>query len=123
MLYRVLADIVVVVHFAFVLYVVFGGLLVLRWRWTAWVHIPALLWGVAVEAAGWICPLTPLEMELRAAAGSSGYAGGFVEYYIIPILYPYNLTRNIQWLLALALIGINVIVYGWVWSKAKRTSG
>lgn len=120
MLYRVLADIVVVAHFAFVLYVVFGGLLVLRWRWSVYLHLPALLWGVAVETTGWICPLTPLEKELRAAAGLSAYSGGFIDHYLIPVLYPENLTRPVQGLLALALIGINVVVYGWVWRKTKR---
>src|SRR5512144_911769 len=102
MLYQRLADLVVVIHFAFVLFVVLGAFLVLRWPRLAWVHLPAAVWGVLIEYAGWICPLTPLEHWLRRAAGESGYEGGFVEHYIIPVLYPLGLTRMTQWVLGTA---------------------
>ena len=114
MIYRVLAEFVLVVHFAFVVYAVLGGILVLRWRWTAWLHLPVVAWGALVETLGWVCPLTPLENDLRSAAGISGYPGGFVDHYIIPVLYPDNLTRTDQLLLGLVLVAINVVIYGFV---------
>ncbi len=112
--YRALADLVVLVHLAFVVFVVAGALLVIRWRWVAWLHVPAAVWGALIEFAGWICPLTPLENWLRARGGASGYGGGFVEHYIIPILYPGELTRGIQIGLGLAVLAVNLAVYGWL---------
>ena len=91
-----MADLVVVVHFLFVLFVVLGGLLVLRWPRVAYFHVPAAVWGAAIELGGWICPLTPLENSLRQQAGGTGYSGGFIEHYILPVLYPSALTRDIQ---------------------------
>ena len=91
MLYRFLADAVVVIHLGFVLFVVAGGFLVLRWPRTAWVQLPAAAWGVLVEWSGWVCPLTPLENWLRLHGGVAGYAGGFVERYFLPVLYPASL--------------------------------
>ena len=120
MLDRYLADAIVVVHLLFVVYTVFGGVLVLRWKNTVYLHIPALLWGVAVEANGWICPLTPLENQLRANAGQAGYTGGFVEHYLLPVLYPVNLTRFDQWSLAVALILVNVVIYVFVVRKYRK---
>lgn len=120
MLYRILADLVVLVHFAFVLFVVLGGLLVLRWPRWVWVHVPAVVWGVLIEVFGWICPLTPLEVGLRRKAGSTGYEGGFVEHYILPVLYPAELTREVQWVLAGLVVVVNLAVYG-VW-LARRGS-
>lgn len=105
------ADLVVGLHFIFVLFVVLGGLLVLRWPKVAYVHLPAAVWGAAIEFAGWICPLTPLEKWLRRQAGSTGYSGGFVEHYILPVLYPSALTRDIQILLGLLVIAVNVTIY------------
>ena len=116
-----LADLVVAVHFAFVLFVVLGGLLVLRWPKVAYLHIPAAIWGVAIELAGWICPLTPLENSLRTQAGSAGYSGGFVEHYILPILYPSALTREVQVLLGLAVIAVNLAVYAYIYRTWFRT--
>lgn len=122
MLYRFLADSVVVVHMVFVIYAIFGGLLVLRWKYTIYLHVPALLWGVVVEAKGWICPLTPLENRLRWQAGESGYSGGFVENYILPVLYPENLSRPDQVMLALSLVTVNVIIYAYVGRAFKKRS-
>lgn len=119
MLYRILADLVVLVHFAFVLFVVLGGFLVLRWPKTAWVHLPAAVWGVLIEVFGWICPLTPWENELRRRAGQAAYDGGFVEHYLLPILYPADLTREVQWVLAGLVLVVNAVVYG-VWIVRRR---
>lgn len=122
MLYRFLADSVVVVHMIFVIYAIFGGLLVLRWKYTICLHVPALLWGAVVEVKGWICPLTPLENRLRSEAGESGYSGGFVENYILPVLYPENLSRPDQVMLALFLVTVNVIIYVYVGRTFKKRS-
>ena len=108
------ADAIVLLHVAFVLFVVLGGLLVGRWRWIAWVHIPAVIWGVAIEAGGWICPLTPLENSLRRGSGAAGYQGDFVAYYLLPVLYPAGLTRAWQLVLGSLALAINLCVYGWI---------
>lgn len=112
MLYRVAADGVLFVHFAFVLFVVLGGLLVLRWPKLVWVHVPAALWGVLIEIGGWICPLTPLEVALRRAAGESGYAGDFIEHYVVALLYPDGLTHETQIALAGVVVAVNAAIYG-----------
>jgi hypothetical protein len=112
MVYRVLADLVLVAHLAFVLFVVLGGLLVLRWPRVARVHVPIALYGAAVEFIGFICPLTPLENHLRHQGGQAGYAGGFIEHYVTAALYPHGLTRGIQLALGAALIAFNLVVYG-----------
>jgi hypothetical protein len=117
-----LADLVVVLHFSFVLFVVFGGLLVLRWRWVAYLHVPAAIWGAWIEFAGWICPLTPLENRLRIAAGAAAYQGGFVEHYILPVLYPSALTRNIQLLLGGLVLGLNLGIYGYLLRRSAENS-
>jgi len=106
-----LADLVVILHFAFVLFVIFGGLLVLRWPRLAYVHLPVALYGALIELVGWICPLTPLEKRLRESAGLQGYQGGFVEHYILQVLYPAGLTRNVQLVLGLIVIGMNLAIY------------
>ena len=112
MLYRVLADCVVVIHAAFVVFVVLGGFLAWRWRAVAWVHVPCALWGAAIEFGGWICPLTPLENALRARAGLEGYAGGFIEHYLTPILYPEGLTRSTEVVLGALVLVANLVAYG-----------
>src|SRR4026209_2900188 len=94
MLYRGLADAVVMIHLLFAAFVVLGGFLAWRWPRVTWVHFPAAVWGVAIEFGGWICPLTPLENALRARAGLAGYSGGFVEHYLLPALYPVGLTAS-----------------------------
>ena len=123
MLYGLLADFVVFLHLAFVLFVVFGGLLVLRRPRIIWLHLPAARWGAIMEFGGWICPLTPLEVWLRTKAGEEGYQGDFLEHYLMPVLYPSPLTRNIQLALGLAVVIVNLVVYGWLWRQLSRQSG
>lgn len=106
------ADAVVLVHLAFVVFVAAGGLLVLRFPKLALLHVPALLWGAWIEVTGGICPLTPLENELRRSAGEAGYASGFIEHYVYPVLYPPGLTRGTQLVLAALLVALNLAVYG-----------
>jgi len=113
-IYGNLATLVVLAHFAFILFVMFGGLLALRWRWVRWAHIPCFLWGAGIEVTGGICPLTPLENRLRRAAGESEYIGTFIEHYIMPVMYPAGLTRAVQLLLAIGLVLLNVAIYAWV---------
>lgn len=120
MAYRLLADVLVGIHFLFVAFVVLGGFLAWRWRRVAWVHVPAAVWGALIELAGWICPLTPLENALRARAGDAGYAGGFIEHYLIPIVYPAGLTRGTQIVLGAAAIAVNVVAYGALFAKMRR---
>lgn len=121
-LYGVLADVVVGLHFLFVLFVVLGGLLVLRWPQLAYLHIPAAIWGAAIELGGWICPLTPLEHSLRRQAGGAAYSGGFIEHYILPVLYPTGLTRNFQLVLGFMVIALNLAVYAYVIRKKRSFS-
>ncbi|HEX6053803.1 MAG TPA: DUF2784 domain-containing protein [Gemmatimonadaceae bacterium] len=119
MLYGAFADIVLAVHFAFVLFVVFGGVLVLRWPRLAGAHIPVALYGALIEFVGFICPLTPLEVWLRRLGGEAGYEGGFIERYITAALYPTGLTREIQLALGLGVLVLNAIVYAFVWRRWK----
>lgn len=120
MLYAILADIVLIFHFAFVAFALFGGLLVLRFPRAWCLHLPALFWGIAVEWADWICPLTPLENALRLRAGQAGYDNGFVEYWIAAILYPLNLTPGLRYLLGLVLLALNAAVYARVLSVRRN---
>jgi len=118
MTYRILADLVLVVHGLFVAFVVFGGLLTLWKPRMAFWHLPALAWGAMVIGMGWICPLTPLEVSLRERAGQEGYAGGFIEHYVLGIIYPEGITRAMQMLLAAVLIVGNIVVYT-VWARRR----
>ncbi len=111
MIYRTLADVVLVVHFGFVLFVVLGGLLAFRWRRVMWVHVPAAIYGVLIEFLGFFCPLTPLEVWLRRKGGEDGYAGEFIEHYITAALYPAGLTRTVQFVLGTIVLLLNVVVY------------
>jgi len=117
MLWRVLADLLVAIHFAITLFIVLGGLLVLRWPRLVWVHVPFALWGAVVEYSGVFCPLTPLENYLRQLGGEAGYSGGFIEHYILPILYPDGLTRNIQFALGTFVVVLNAVVYTVAWRR------
>lgn len=117
MIYRLLADAVLLVHLAFIVFVVSGGLLLRRWPRLAWLHVPAVLWGVGIELSGAICPLTPLENTLRRLGGEAGYAGGFVENYLLPIVYPPGLTRQWQIALGLGVAALNVAAYAHWWRK------
>ena len=119
MLFRVLADLVVGLHCLFVVFVVLGGLLLLRWPALVWAHLPAAVWGALIEFAGWTCPLTPLEKSLRARAGDVGYAGGFIEHYLLPVLYPAGLTRSLQLVLGTLVIGVNLALYLYVLRRRR----
>jgi Protein of Unknown function (DUF2784) len=120
LIYRALADLILVVHLTFVLFVVLGGLLVLSWPRLAWLHIPAAVWGVLIEYTGWICPLTPLEISFRVRGGEAGYRGGFIEHYIQPLLYPAGLTRSTQVVLGSLVLILNLAAYGVVVSRMRR---
>ncbi len=120
MLARIAADLVVLAHLGFILFVILGGLLVLRWPRMAWVHIPAVIWGALIEFAGWVCPLTPLENWLREASGTAGYQGGFIEHYLVPIVYPDALTRETQILLGAGVLVVNCVAYAVLWVRRRR---
>ncbi|HVH09552.1 MAG TPA: DUF2784 domain-containing protein [Gemmatimonadales bacterium] len=120
MLYRALADAVVLGHALFVVFVVGGGALVWRWPRLAWAHVPCAVWGIAIEYGGWICPLTPLEVWLRGRAGLEGYTGSFVEHYVIPTLYPAGLLRSVQIVLGTLVLGLNAAVYVVLVRRALR---
>jgi len=115
------ADLLLVAHLGFICFVVLGGLLVLKWRRAAWIHVPAAAWGALVELKGWICPLTPLEQHFRAAAGQAGYHGSFIEHYLLPLIYPADLTRTLQLQLGVLVIAINLIIYGWLLARLLHT--
>lgn len=119
MIWGVLAEVVVVLHFCFVLFVLFGGAVALRWPKAVWVHLPAAAWGALISFAGWVCPLTPLEKWLRREGGSAGYEGGFVEHYILPVLYPRALTRDVQILLGAIVILLNLLIYWHVFRRIR----
>jgi len=119
--YLLIANLLVLLHLAFVGFVVLGALLVLRWPRLAWIHLPCALWGALIEFAGWVCPLTPLENWFRQLGGQAGYAGGFVEHYLLPVLYPQNLTRPVQLALGTLVLILNAAAYGRLWRR--RASG
>lgn len=119
MIYRLAADLVLVTHFAFIILVVCGALVVIRYPRFAWMHVPAASWGAFVELSGQICPLTYLENFLRMQAGQDGYSVSFVEQYILPLVYPAGLTRNLQYLLGGLVVGINVIIYASILIRKK----
>ena len=122
MRYGVLADGVLLAHLGFILFVVLGGLLSLRWPRMALVHLPVAAYGALIEVFGWICPLTPLENSLRHAAGEAVYAVGFIEHYLLPVIYPGGLTREVQRGLAVLVVGLNAGIYGLVWRRRTRSS-
>lgn len=113
MIYRLCADLVLVFHLAFVAFVVFGGLLVLRWPRVMWFHLAALTWGALTEFLGLICPLTPLEVHLRELGGEAGYSGDFIDHYITSLVYPAGLTRDIQFWLGVLVVVPNVLLYAY----------
>jgi hypothetical protein len=115
----VLADGILLLHLAFVVFVVLGGLLAVRWPRMAWLHLPAAIWGVAVEMFGWYCPLTPLENALRERAGGAAYDGDFIARYLLPVLYPEGLTRPAQIVLGAIALLLNVAVYTYVWRRRQ----
>jgi hypothetical protein len=117
---RALADLLVLMHLCFVLFVVFGGLFAWRWRWVIGLHLPAAVWGALIEFFSWECPLTPLENELRHKAAQTGYEGGFIEHYLLPILYPAGLGREIQILIGLFVVVSNVLIYWRLLRHSRR---
>jgi hypothetical protein len=121
-LWWVAADLVVLLHLGFVVFAVLGGLLVLKWRRIIWLHLPAVGWAALIEFRSWICPLTPLENWLRQQGGGQGYETGFIENYLLPLLYPAELTPDLQIFLGLVVLGCNGLVYGWLLFRWKRRS-
>ncbi len=119
---KMAADLVLLVHLGFIVFVVLGGLLALRHRWIAYLHIPAALWGAFVEISGRICPLTIWENDLRRSAGEHEYAESFIEHYVVPVIYPVGLTRTAQVAIAVLVIVTNVVIYGWLLYRAKKSS-
>ena len=120
MIHSLLADAVLLLHLAFIMFVVLGAFLVRRFPRLIWLHLPAAAWGVLVELAGWICPLTPLENHLRHLGGEAGYEGGFIGHYLLPIVYPEALSRQLQVALGLGVVVINVVAYSWACRRGGR---
>jgi hypothetical protein len=114
LIYRILADLTLLTHLAFIVFVVGGGFLVLRWRRLIWLHVPCAVWGALIEFGGWVCPLTPLENRFRAMAGLPVYSVSFVERYVLPVIYPSRLTREVQLVLGVLVVVINLVAYGLV---------
>jgi hypothetical protein len=123
MLFHLGADLIVILHFGFVLFVLVGGLLLLKWQRLAWLHLPAVAWGAFVEFSGWICPLTPLENWLRTQAGDEEYAGDFIAQYLSAILYPEALTREVQIILGTLVLVVNLAIYGRLWCARGTRRG
>jgi len=121
MSYWIAANVVVLTHLGFILFVTLGGLLLLRSRKWAWIHLPAIIWGSIVELKGWICPLTPLENWLREKGGYEIYREAFIEHYIMPIIYPTGYTRGFQILLGISVIVINVVFYAVAFRNSRYT--
>lgn len=119
-IYLWLANVIIVIHFFFILFVLFGGFLVLKWPGFIWLHLPAIIWGFLVELNGWLCPLTPWENHFRELAGKLVYEGDFVGQYLIPVIYPAELTREMQYLFAGVVVLINTLVYFFIWRKHKK---
>mgnify|MGYP002763336661 CR=1 FL=1 len=120
MIYALLSDLVVLMHFTFIVYVIFGGILVGWWPRSAWLHVPVALYGVAIEWIGWICPLTPLEKRFRRLAGQAGYEGGFIDHYLLPIIYPEGLTDRVQLVLGGLVVAVNLVVYATVFTLGRE---
>ena len=119
MLYRALADLLLVLHLGFIAFVLVGGFLALRWRYAPILHLPAAVWAVFIELSGGICPLTPFENALRRKAGIEGYSGGFIEHYLLPLVYPSGLTASVQTVLAAVVLVLNAIVYVLVFRRLR----
>jgi hypothetical protein len=122
MIYRIAADTVLVLHLAFILFVVFGGWLVVRYPKLMWFHLPAAAWGALIEFSGRVCPLTPLENQLRIASGSAGFSGGFIERYLMTVVYPTGLNRPVQIALGIGVILVNAVFYGLVFTRWARAN-
>ncbi|WP_455209166.1 DUF2784 domain-containing protein [Kaarinaea lacus] len=123
MIIKIAADLVLVIHFLFILFAIFGGLLAVNHRWVVWLHIPAVCWAAMISFAGWICPLTPLENVLRQLSGEEGYRGGFINRYIAPIIYPEGYTRELAIAAGFAVLLINMLAYAYVIYRKKNSRG
>jgi Protein of Unknown function (DUF2784). len=123
MLFRLAADAVLLAHLAFILFALLGAAIAAWWRWILVIHLPAAVWGFFVELTGRICPLTYLENYLRIKAGQSGYTESFVEHYLLAIIYPAGLTREIQFALAGVVIVVNIAIYGWLFVRKRVSHG
>ena len=119
-MYALLADLIVLVHFAFIAFAVAGGPLLLCWPRLVWLHLPAVAWAGLISLFGWVCPLTPLENRLRVLAGEESYSGDFIDRHVLPLIYPVELTREIQVLLGLGVLLLNLGVYYWLWRRRRR---
>jgi hypothetical protein len=121
MFYLFLANVVVLIHFIFILFVIFGGFLLFKWVRCAWIHLPVVIYGALLEFFGWICPLTPLEKWLRLKGGGAAYETGFIDHYIVPIIYPSNLTRQLQITLGLFVLALNLGIYlAVIWFRVRK---
>ena len=121
MIWRALADLVLLIHLVFIVFVIVGGFFASRWRWLPWIHLPAVAWAIILEFSGWICPLTPLENSLRQASGEAGYPGGFLEHYLVPVVYPEALTPEIQIYIGMGVLLINGMAYSILWKGRTRS--
>jgi Protein of Unknown function (DUF2784) len=121
MIYRALADFVLLLHMAFVLFAALGGFLAFKWRRVAWFHIPAALWASLIEFVGWECPLTPLENWLRRKGGEAGYQTGFIERYLLPLIYPAPVSRTLHVVLGLLVLCVNLAIYWRLWRRSAST--
>lgn len=117
------ADLIVLLHFGFILFVIFGGLLLLKWHKCIWLHLPAVIWGVLIEFFGWFCPLTTLENKFRYHSNGEPYSSGFIEHYLIPLIYPTGLTQELQLILGITVIVINLLIYTLVFKKWSSQIG
>ena len=120
MIFRLAADLLLLLHLLFIAGVVLGGFLVLRWPKLAWLHIPVVIWGFTIELLGWICPLTPLEQKLRVMAGDGGYGGGFIDHYLVPLIYPDGMTVGTRMIFAALVVAINLAIYLRLWWNSRK---
>jgi len=120
MLYSVAADFLLIIHLVFITFVLLGGLLLVKWRWLVYLHLPAVAWATLLELRGWLCPLTPLEQHFRMIAGETGYSGSFVQHYLLPLIYPGGLTREVQIILGISVIVVNLVIYIGILTRFRR---
>lgn len=120
MFYQVVADVIVILHLAFIVFVLAGAFLVRKWRWLIWLHIPAVIWGALIVIIGWVCPLTPLENFLRQAGGREVYVGGFIDRYVVPVIYPAGFTPEMGLAMGIGVIVINVLIYRRFLTRRKK---
>jgi len=121
--YRLAADAMLVAHLLYIIFVVVGGLIALRARWVLWLHVPAVAWAIYVQFVGRICPLTGWENALREGAGQAGYEGGFIDHYLMPVIYPADMPVGLNYVLGSLVILVNAAVYGWLIARRRRSAG